>query len=31
MLKSFFCEDMSVEYEFKSGKFKGGIDRPKIK
>ena len=26
MLKSLFCEDISVEYEFKSVKFKGGID-----
>ena len=29
MLKSLFCEDISVEYEFKSVKFKGGIDRLK--
>ena len=26
MLKSLFCEDISVDYEFKSVKFKGGID-----
>ena len=31
MLKSLFCEDISAEYEFKSAKFKGGIDRLKIK
>ena len=29
MLGSLFCEDISVEYEFKSVKFKGGIDRLK--
>ena len=29
MLKSLFCEDISVEYESKSVKFKGGIDRLK--
>ena len=26
MLKSLFCEVISVEYEFNSVKFKGGID-----
>ena len=26
MLKSLFCEDVSVEYEFKSKKFKRGIE-----
>ena len=26
-----FCEEISAEYEFKSEKFKGGIDRLKIK
>ena len=31
MLKSLFCEDISVEYEFKSEKSKGGIDRLNIK
>ena len=31
MLKSLFCEDVSVEYEFKSVKFKGVIDRLKMK
>ena len=30
MLKSLFCEDISVEYELKSEKFKGGIDRLKL-
>ena len=29
MIKSLFCDDISVEYEFKSGKFKGVIDRLK--
>ena len=29
MLKSLFCEAFSVEYEFNSVKFKGGIDRLK--
>ena len=29
MLKSLFCEVISVEYEFNSVKFKGGIDRLK--
>ena len=29
MIKSLFCEDISVEYEFKSAKFKGVIDRLK--
>ena len=29
MIKSLFCEDISVEYEFKSVKFKGVIDRLK--
>ena len=29
MLKSLFCEVTSVEYEFNSVKFKGGIDRLK--
>ena len=27
MLKNLFCEDISVEYEFKSVKFKGVVDR----
>ena len=27
MIKNLFCEDISVEYEFKSVKFKGVIDR----
>ena len=27
MLKNLFCEDISVEYEFKSLKFKGVVDR----
>ena len=27
MLKKLFCEDISVEYEFKSVKFKGIVDR----
>ena len=31
MLKSLFCEDFSVKYEFKSVKFKGVIDRLKMK
>ena len=31
MLKSLFCEDISVEYEFKSVKFKEVIDRLKMK
>ena len=31
MLKSLFCDDVSVEYELKSEKFKGGIDQLKIK
>ena len=32
MLKSLFCEDISVEeFEFKSVKFKGGIDQLKNK
>ena len=31
MLKSLFCEDISVKYEFKSEKFKGGVDRVKFK
>ena len=30
MLKSLFCEEISAEYEFKSEKFKGSIDRLKI-
>ena len=30
-VKKFVCEDISAEYEFKSEKFKGGIDRRKIK
>ena len=30
MLKSLFCEDISVEYEFKSVKFKGDIDPLKM-
>ena len=29
MLKSLFCKVISVEYEFNSVKFKGGIDRLK--
>ena len=29
MLKSLFCEVVSVEYEFNLVKFKGGIDRLK--
>ena len=29
MLKSLFCEVISVEYEFNSVKFEGGIDRLK--
>ena len=29
MLKSLFCEDISVEYEFKSVTFKGVTDRLK--
>ena len=31
MLKSLYCEDISVEYEFKSVKFKEVIDRLKMK
>ena len=31
MLKSLFCENILVEYEFKSEKFKRGIDGLKIK
>ena len=31
MLKSLFCKDISVEYEFKSVKFKKIIDRLKMK
>ena len=31
MLKSLFCKDISVEYEFKSVKFRGVIDRLKMK
>ena len=31
MLKSLFCEDISVEYEFKSVKFKRAIDQLKMK
>ena len=27
MLKNLFCEDISVEYEFKSVKLKGLVDR----
>ena len=27
MSKNLFCEDISVEYEFKSVKFKGVVDR----
>ena len=27
MSKNMFCEDISVEYEFKSVKFKGVVDR----
>ena len=27
MFKNLFCEDISVEYEFKSVKFKGVVDR----
>ena len=27
MLKNLFCADISVEYEFKSVKFKGVVDR----
>ena len=30
MLKSLFCEDISVDYEFKSVKVKGGIGRLKM-
>ena len=28
--KTFVCEDISAEYEFKHEKFKGGIDRAKV-
>ena len=31
MIKSLYCEDISVEYEFKSEKFKGCIDQLKVK
>ena len=30
MLKSLFCEEILAEYEFKSEKFKGSIDRLKL-